>query len=67
MEVAAFIGGSITLAILGVKGYLDLNKRVTRIEIMQRLLLRKNGYHDDEELDSIIENELNNHQNRRGK
>jgi len=60
MEVAAFIGGSIALVALGARAYMSLSDRVSRIEIMQRLLLRKNGYDDDNELNKAIASELDN-------
>ena len=61
MEFVAFIGGTVTLVVLGVKAYTGLSDRVTRVEIMQRLLLRKNGYEDDDELDRAIAIEIDNH------
>ena len=60
MEFVAFIGGTVTLVVLGVKAYTGLSDRVTRVEIMQRLLLRKNGYEDDDELDRAIAIEIDN-------
>lgn len=59
--------GTIAVVVgLGIKGYMSIDKRLTKVEIMQRLLLRKNGYDNDGELDEAIATELNNHK-RRGK
>jgi len=60
MEIVAFIGGSIALVTLGAKAYVCLSDRVSRIEILQRLLLRKNGY-DDDELERAISIKIDNH------
>jgi hypothetical protein len=54
---------AVPLVVLGVKGYLNLNSRLTVTEVMLRLLLRGNG-HSEESLDDAIRNELNNHKSR---
>lgn len=54
-----------TVVGLGVKGYMSMDKRLTKVEIMQKLMLRKNGYNDDEEIENEIANELDNHKNKR--
>lgn len=52
---------AVPVVVLGIKGYINLSDRVSRIEILQRLLLRKNGYNDDDELNRAIASELDNH------
>lgn len=54
-----------TVVGLGVKGYMSMDKRLTKVEIMQKLMLRKNGYNDDEEIENEIANELDNHKRRK--
>jgi len=44
----------------GAKGYCGLSDRISRVEAMQRLVLKKNGYRE-EEIEKEIQHELNNH------
>jgi len=60
MEIAAIgISSAMVFAALGlgVKGYIGLSDRMARLEAMQRLLLRKNGY-EREHIEQEIEREL---------
>ena len=54
---------AVPVVVLGIKGYMNLNGRLTVTEVMLRLLLRGNG-HSEESLDEAIKNELNNHKNK---
>ena len=57
---------AVPVVVMGIKGYMNLNGRLTVTEVMLRLLLRGNG-HSEESLDNAIRNELNNHKNRKKK
>ncbi len=67
MEVATIAASSAIVIAglgLGVKGYIGLSDRMARLEAMQRLLLRKNGY-DREDIEQEIEMELHGNEGKR--
>jgi hypothetical protein len=49
---------------LGVSGYCGLSNRISQVEAMQKLLLRKHGY-DDDSLKVAIKDELNNNKHKK--
>jgi hypothetical protein len=66
VDVSALAAG-VAMTAVGVRCYMGIERRIVKLEIMQRLLLKKNGYLGNGDIEEAIQEETRNHKNRRNK
>jgi hypothetical protein len=66
VDISAIAAGAAVVAI-GVKCYIGFDRRVTKNEIMIRLVLKRLGYNGDGDIDREVSAELLNRKNNKKK